>query len=119
VGVASIREILKSSNVNSKVSSILTFIPKVSSGINISEAAKLMDEYRIRALPIFDGNKLTKIVKASSILEASLKKSWSLPISKLANLTLTSIQKGSSIIKAKKLMVKNDIDHLPVLKLNN
>ncbi len=68
VGFASIREILKSTNnINSKISSIASFIPKVSSKISVSEAARIMDEYRIRALPIFDGNKLTKAVKASSL----------------------------------------------------
>lgn len=116
VGIVSIQEILKSPNVNSKVSSITTFIPKISSETKVSEAAKLMDEYRVKALPISNGNKLTKIVKASSILKASLNESWSLPVSKLANLTLISIQKGSSITKARKLMVENKVDHLPVLE---
>jgi predicted transcriptional regulator/ribosome-associated translation inhibitor RaiA len=118
VNVVSIREILKSTNVNSKVSSIAFSIPKVSSEINVSEAVRLMDEYRIKALPIFEGNKLTKVVKVSSILEASLKKAWSLPINKLANLNLTFIQRNASIMKAKNLMVKNDIDHLPILESN-
>ncbi|MBS7658954.1 MAG: CBS domain-containing protein [Candidatus Bathyarchaeia archaeon] len=118
ISVVSIREILKSTNINSKVSSIAFFIPKVSSKLSIGEAAKIMNEYRIRTLPVFDGNKLTKAVKASSILELSLKEVWSLPVSKLANLNLTSIQKDSSIMKAKNLMVKKDIDHLPVLDLN-
>jgi CBS domain-containing protein len=117
IGMVTMRDLLKVRNVSTrKISTLITHVPKLSSTTKVGEAARIMSDYRIRALPIVDENEFTGIIQAKSILEAMRD---SEPKSYTADKVMTShpvtVNASVSIMKARNLMIRRDIDHLPVM----
>ena len=102
--------------VDMKVGPFLETIPSLSLQDTVQKAANVMSHYRIRAVPVVDKNKILGGIKAEKILSLLLSKDnkWI-----KANLILTknpiTISSAESLSTARKIMISQRIDHLPVL----
>lgn len=117
VGMIMIRDILKTGNVaNEKAESLVSLVPNLPARAPLAEAARLMMQNRIRALPIVEGKKLLGALLATSIIQA-------IPSSILENYRAqhimtpspTSLTENDKVSKARSLMLRRRIDHLPII----
>ncbi|MCJ7770127.1 CBS domain-containing protein [Candidatus Bathyarchaeota archaeon] len=118
VGMVMIRDILKAWNVaTEKVESLVSPAPRLSPGASLSEAARLMMQDRVRALPIVEGDKLTGSILATSIIQA-------IPSSIVDKYCAQDIMTPNpagldvddEVSKARALMLRRRIDHLPIVR---
>jgi len=69
VGTATIRDILKAKNpISMKIESLLNFVPKLSLGTRLLDAARTMADYRLRALPIIQDNTIIGKIDVRAIV---------------------------------------------------
>jgi CBS domain-containing protein/ribosome-associated translation inhibitor RaiA len=118
LGTITVRDILKASDItNMKASSLMTPVIKLSPNDTVGKAARLMSDYRLRALPIGKEMKVGAAVTIQSLCNAllSLKEFAEIRIDKMMKRNLMTVRESDSASKARNLMVKNSIDHLPVL----
>ncbi|MEM3048098.1 MAG: CBS domain-containing protein, partial [Candidatus Bathyarchaeia archaeon] len=70
VGMVTIRDILRVSNpLSTKASTIAKYPARLSPSTTLTKAARIMTDYRLRALPIVEDNELVGAVTAKSIME--------------------------------------------------
>ena len=116
VGMTTVRDILGASNLTAKTSSVFNYVPKLHPITSIGEAARILMQYRIRALPIVEKEKVTGAVTALSILKAF---KGSVPPNVKAKDIMTNnpitIGKLDRATKARNIMVRRKIDHLPIM----
>jgi len=117
VSAITIREILKASDISMKVSSLMFYVPKLSPNDTVGKAAKLMNDYRLRALPIVSEGTIEGAVTTQSLCRAllSIRVLRKVKVSRTMTRNPITIDKGESVSTARSLMLKNGIDHLPVL----
>lgn len=117
VGIVTIRDILRVSHpTTTKTSSIMKYPTSLSPTTSLGEAARILTDYRLRALPIMEGRELTGALTARKILEFLLEKgSLNLQVKSLTTGRLTTISENDTVAKARNLMVDKKIDHLPVI----
>ena len=117
VGVVSIRDVLRASDIlGMRASSLMTVVPKLSPGDAVGRAAAFMSDYRLRTLPVGD-KKVYGAVTVQSLCQALLlvNEFGRIKIDKLMKKDPITIGKSESASKARSVMVKHSIDHLPVL----
>ncbi len=112
------RELLKATSIEAtKPSALVSYIPVLRKEALVGEVARLMADYRIRATPISDGRKIIGQVNCTTLLhELSGRISGDLKITSLATENPITIEEGDPVSKARELMVRKRIDHLPVIK---
>jgi len=118
VGSITMREILKASEISSmRASSLMFYVAKLSPKDTVGRAARLMSDYRLRALPIIGERTIQSAVTAQSLCRAlvSVKAFGNAAISKMMKRNPIEIGKNESISRARRLMLESNIDHLPVL----
>ena len=117
IGTITIREILKASDISMKASSLMFYVPKLSPDDTVGQAARLMNAYRLRALPIVSEGAIEGVVTTQSLCRTllSVRAFRSVKIGKVMTRKPVTIDKGESVSKARRLMLNNGIDHLPVL----
>ena len=117
IGMITMRDLLKVKNTSTRrVSTLITHVPKLSPETKVGEAARMMSEYRIRALPIVDGNDFVGVIQARSILTVmrnSEVKGFS--ADEVMTSHPVSVNESASTMKARNLMIRREIDHLPVM----
>jgi CBS domain-containing protein len=115
-GMVSERELLKAANVaTTKVSAVVTHIPVLRKDALAGEAARLMSDYRVRAVPISDGHKMIGQANCTTLLkELSEKIGIDLRITSLATTSPVTVEETTSVTKVRDLLVRRRIDHLPV-----
>ncbi len=111
-----VRDLLKSTNIyDQKVGKLAYHVPALTPRTPLAQAARLMMEYRIRALPVVEKDKLAGKVDEASIIraipEADLNKYRAQDIMTGHPATLVGEDK---VAKARTLMVRRRIDHLPI-----
>jgi CBS domain-containing protein len=116
VGMITMRDILRVSHLEStKTPTLVKYPTKLSPTTSLGYAARILTDYRLRALPVTDGKEVTGAVTANSILKfMSEKGSLNFQLKSLASGNLTTVSEDDTIAKAKNLMVDRRIDHLPV-----
>ncbi len=117
VSIITIREILKAADISMRASSLMFYIPKLSPDDTVGKAAGLMNDYRLRALPIVSEGTIEGAVTVQSLCRAllSVRTFRGIKIGKMMTRKPMTIDKGESVSKARSIMLKNGIDHLPVL----
>jgi len=118
VNTITMREILRASDISSmRASSLMLYVSKLSPSDTVGKAARLMSDYRLRALPIVRGRAIEGEVTAKSLCQALLtvRGLRDIRVNKIMKRKLITVTKGESVSKARSLMLKNDVDHLPVL----
>lgn len=116
-GIVSVRAILKATNVETmKPSGVMSYVPVLAKEMPVSEIARLMTDYRIRAVPVSDGRKIVGQVNCTSLLqELRGKTGGEMRVTSIATKDPVSINKNSSVQKARELLLRKRIDHLPVI----
>lgn len=117
VGLLTIRELIKSSNVTTeKAGSLAVNVPSLSPNTSIAEAARLMMAYRIRALPVMVESRLVGEVTTLSIMRAMRELDFgNVKASDLMTGHPVTLSIDDTVAKARRLMVRRRIDHLPVM----
>jgi len=118
VSAITIREILKASDISMRASSLMFYVPKLSPDDTVGKAAKLMNDYRLRALPIVsEEGTIEGAVTTQSLCRAllSIRGFRSVKVSRAMTRNPITIDKEESVSNARSLMLKNGVDHLPVL----
>ena len=115
-GMISARDILRTANIeNTKPAAVMSYIPSPSKDASVGEVARLMADYRVRAVPISEKRKIIGQVNCLRLLqELKGKVSGDLRITSLATRNPITIEKTATVGKARELLVKKRIDHLPV-----
>ena len=117
-GMISARDVLKTANIEAtKAPAMMSYAPVISKESLVGEAARLMMDYRIRAVPISDGHKIIGQVNSVDILaQLKGKLGGEMRVTSLAVNDPITIESEASIAKARDLMIRKRIDHLPVTK---
>ncbi len=117
ISMVTLRDVLRASNVTAaKAETLAFFVPRLEAGSTVHEAARLMVEYHIRALPIMDGKAIRGTITAPSIITA-MQDTGVLKYT-AANIMTghpTPLKADDLAAKARQLMIRRRIDHLPVL----
>jgi len=133
--VINIRDLLNIKNITSRrASNIGKIIPSLHQNHNIGNAVQLFKYYRLRSLPIADNNKIDgqlnwrsiikKIHEIGSTKPQDMQDSF-FKLSKeiLGKDIMTSkplvLDQNDNIASARNLMIKNRIDHIPIIDKNN
>lgn len=118
IGTATIRDTLRVRNpANMKIESLLNFIPKLSVNTGLFQAARLMADYRLRALPIVEGGDIVGKIDIKNIVnEVKNSGLGSIRASKIMSSSPITVLIGEKVSKAREIMLRRRIDHLPVIK---
>lgn len=112
-----VRDILEYKNITTAKPSVVgKVIPALSYKDKISKAAGLMTHYRVRALAVIDNGEIVGKIDSKRIIGLLNRVELDLKASSLMSsnlITITEEEKGAT---ARNLMIKNKIDHLPVVK---
>jgi CBS domain-containing protein len=116
IGMITTRSILNAKNLTiAKADSLAFFIPKLSPNTTIEEAARLMVEYKIRVLPIVEKNSIIGEIQALSILKLLREQGFPKMNAKdIMTRNPLTISPDDFASKARHLMIRKKIDHLPV-----
>ena len=117
-GVISLRSLLRTTNLETtKPSAIMSYVPVLSKESQVGDAARVMSDYRIRSVPASDGHTIIGQVDSATLLRGLGGKIGSeLKIASLASTNPLTIEANGSGAKARDLMVRKRIDHLPVVE---
>ncbi len=119
IAMITVRDILNVANITSaKINSLMTFVPKLTQSSKVGEAANVMMQYRIRALPIVQNDKLIGAITANSIISSIKENINDFKHVKAKDLMTTNpitIHRADLASKARRMMIRRRIDHLPVL----
>jgi CBS domain-containing protein/ribosome-associated translation inhibitor RaiA len=117
-GMISERNLLRTTNPEAaKPSALMSYLPALPKEAHVVDAARLMADYRIRSAPVSDGRKIVGKVDCTTLLRGLGGKIGSeLRISSLSTINPTTIEADASGAKARDLMVRKRIDHLPVVE---
>lgn len=115
-GMISARDLLKITNIEgTKTTALTSYVLVLSKESTIGEVARVMSDYRIRALPISDGRKIIGQVNCVNILQRLKGKiGGDMRITSIATKNPITIESLAPITKAKDLMIRKRIDHLPI-----
>ncbi len=118
IRMVSIRDILRAKNVHTrKAFSLAEHVPKLLPNATVGEAAAIMTEYRVRALPIVEDDEATGEITALSICKAlSSTRGLNFTIDKAMTSHPIFLLANDRLAKAKILMNRRSIDHLPVVQ---
>ena len=131
ISCINIRDILSSTNIDTlKSSTIGKTIPSLTEGDNIGNAARIMNLHRLRSLPVIDQDNQKVIIGQISskriikhIYDTLLKKKTNfqkmISASDIMTQELITIDPTHKFDTAKEIMIKNSIDHLPVVEKNS
>ena len=117
-GMISERKLLRTTNLEAaKPVSLMSYVPALPKEAHVGDAARLMADYRIRSAPVSDGHKIIGKIDCTTLLRGLGGKIGSEPrIASLATINPTTIEADASGAKARDLMVRKRIDHLPVVE---
>jgi CBS domain-containing protein len=118
LGIITMRDVLRVSDIsNMKASSVMSSPARISPNDTVAKAARLMNDYRLRTLPITGQKSIEGAITAQSLCQALLpiKDFGSVAVDKLAKKDLITISKNDPVSKARNLMIEKSIDHLPVM----
>ena len=119
LGIITMRDIVRASDISKmKASSLMNPISNLSPNDTVGKAARLMSDYRLRALPIGNQRKIDGAFTIQSACQAlqGIKEFGTIKADKVMKRDPITIGKNESASKARNLMIKHGIDHLPVLE---
>jgi CBS domain-containing protein len=117
IAVATVRDLISVKNPQtSRLENIACYIPELKQNENLGTAARLMFDYRLRALPSYEDDGRVQIVSARGIT----RKIGSAKIHANASDIMTprpiTVQTEDAALKARQMMIRRSIDHLPVMR---
>ncbi|MGP8069002.1 MAG: CBS domain-containing protein [Candidatus Bathyarchaeia archaeon] len=117
-GIVSARDVLRAGNFEAaKADVLMTYVPMLSKSTTVREAARIMADYRIRALPVSDGKALVGQLNSASLLnQLGGKIGEEMRMTSLATKSPITLDGSSPVAKARDLMIQKRIDHLPIIR---
>lgn len=118
IGMVTIRDLLKAKSfADAKAESFASFIPKLPTNANLLQAAKVMADYRLRALPVIEDDKIIGKVDIKTVIsEVKNSNLGNIMVSKIMTPSPIRISSGEKVAKAREIMIRKKFDHLPVIK---
>lgn len=118
VSIVSVRDLLNVENITTeKLTRIMKQVPKISGHDAISSAARLMFEYRLRSLPVYDGKRLLGKITCSAIAKALVDSNHiNESVARIATPDPVCADSADTAAKAKRVMVDRKIDQLPIIR---
>ncbi|MFZ0183871.1 MAG: CBS domain-containing protein [Nitrosotalea sp.] len=100
-----------------KIKPLLRKIQPLTRNDTVEKAAAILSHYRMRSVPVVEGNEIVGAVNGKDIVELLQKQDlkW-VPASNILTADPITITSTDSIATARKLMITKRIDHLPVIK---
>jgi len=117
-GIITLRDLVKAQDIsNMKASTIMMPIARLSPDETVGKAARLMTDYRLRALPIGHEKRIDGAVTVQELCQSllSIKEFGQTRVDRVMKRNLVTVGKNDSFSKARSLMTKHGIDHLPVV----
>ncbi len=118
VSMATVRDLLNAKNIiTSRLSTVSNTVPKLSPEDKLGGAVRILSQYRIRALPVVQKGKVVgalKIIDIAKAMESSVQSNAK--VSSIMTPNPITIKSTDSALKAKSLMLRRKIDHLPIMK---
>ncbi len=114
----SARDLLSAKDVeNMKVKPLLRKIRPLTRSDTVEKAAALLSHYRMRSVPVVDGNQIIGIVGIKDIVDLLYKQNlkW-IPVNNILTPDPITVKSTDSLATARKIMITKKIDHLPVIK---
>jgi CBS domain-containing protein len=118
VAVITIRDLLNVDNLASqKLATLMKRVPRIDRKDTLSTAAKVMFDYRIRGLPVYNDGKLAGKVTSAAIAKTLVNSNNpGESIARIATPDPICVDASDTAAKAKQLMIARKIDQLPILK---
>ena len=114
----SARDLLSAKNVeNMKIKPLLRKIQPLTKSDTVEKAAAILSHYRMRSVPIVEGNQIIGVVDIKDIVELLHKQNlkW-IPVNDIFTPDPIIVKSDDSLATARKIMITKKIDHLPVIK---
>lgn len=112
--IVTLRDLLKVDNITStKVSNVMSYIPKLNPNNNVGDAATLMFEYRIRSLPIYNNRKPVGKIDTGPIIDKVIDSQRAVKVNRLMTSNPITIDEKNDIGKARRIMIRRKIDQIP------
>ncbi|UCD26128.1 MAG: CBS domain-containing protein [Candidatus Bathyarchaeota archaeon] len=118
VSMITVRGILKASDIsNTRVFVLASPVSRLSRDDSVGKAARLMGEQRLRALPIIENNSIEGVITVQALCRSlsSIRSLKEISISKIMTRRLLTLNESDRVSAARNVMLKNQIDHLPVI----
>lgn len=118
IGIVTVRDLLKTKSfTDTEAESFLSFVPKLPVNADLFQAARVMADYRLRALPVVEDNKIVGKLDVKAIInEVKESRVGNMKASKIMTASPLTISSGDKIAKARGIMIRRRFDHLPVIK---
>ncbi|MCL5068742.1 MAG: CBS domain-containing protein [Thaumarchaeota archaeon] len=112
-----IRDILNVRDITTmKISILMSYVPRLNQYNTVSDAATLMFEYRIRSLPIYEGEELKGQINSHSIVKKLLESESKFDASAIMTSNPICVDASDNVSKARQIMRRRKIDQIPILK---
>jgi CBS domain-containing protein len=113
--IVTLRDVLKVQNsASTKLSTIMSYIPRLNENYSVADAASMMFEHRIRSLPIYRNGKPIGKIDSRSIIERLVESRPEARVDRLMTPDPITIEERDDIGKARRIMIRRKIDQLPV-----
>ncbi len=118
VGIVNVRSILEATNIAAtKAGSIAIFPPRVERKDSVRKVSELMSTHRLRTLPVWEGRKLVGQINAMEIMRPLVDcLGENVKATHIMTENPATVEEKSSVSKARNLMIRRRIDHLPVVQ---
>ncbi len=115
--IVTLRDILKVQNFTStKLSTIMSYIPRLNASNNVADAASLMFEHRIRSLPIYQNGKPIGRIESLPMIEKLVEARPEIRVDRIMTPNPITVDEEDDIGKARRVMIRRKIDQLPVTR---
>jgi len=118
IGTITLRDLLKAKSfTDAKVESFLNFVPELQVNADLFQAARVMADYRLRALPVIEDDEIIGKIDVKPIIkEVKDSKLGDIRATKIMTASPLTISSGDKVAKARGIMIRRRFDHLPVVK---
>ncbi len=102
---------------NTKIKQLLRKIQPLTRNDTVEKAAAILSHYRMRSVPVVEGNEIIGVVNGKDIVELLHKQDlkW-IPANNILTADPITVISTDSLATARRLMITKRIDHLPVIK---
>jgi len=118
IGLVTLRDLLNVVQPDrTKLGSLWRSVESLSPDRPISQAVEVMFQNDTRAVPIAEDNKVVGIISQVEVAKAfsNARELKEIPVTRLMKHPVVTIEKGSKVSSARRLMLDHKISHLPVL----
>ncbi len=120
VAIATVRDLLSVDNPQeTRLGTVSYFVPELKANDDLGKVAKLMFEYRLRALPSTTDDNSVQVISAHGVVQLLSKRgTLGVKASEIMTRGPVTVKEEDSVTKAREIMLRKNFDHLPVMRGN-